>query len=119
MGVDARAQGWKVATIELSAKYPAELTMSDAELSGEFGLELLGQRGGLKLDLLDDAPGVVGTGKLASADVGHQRVERDRSGRATRLGVQVGIGFEIGVNWSAIANLAKQGKEWLQAKLSE
>ncbi len=118
VGAYTKVQLGRVANIEVSAKYPAELTVSDAEASVEVGGELVGQRGGLKLDLAQDAPQLVGTGSLGSNDVGHESAQRDGRNRTTKIGVQVGIGADLNINWSAIADLGRQAYEKLKNTLA-
>jgi RHS repeat-associated protein len=107
----------RVANFAVSTKYPTELTVSDKEASIEVGGELVGQRGGLKLDLAQDSPQIVGTGSLGSNDVGHESTQRDGRNRSTKIGVQVGLGAEININWAAIADLGQQAYEKLKGAI--
>ena len=91
----------------------AEPIETDNELSVGVGLTALNAEGGLKLDLLADQPVLFGEGVTKDLDPGHSSVQRDGHGGKTKISVQVGIGLSIGINWAAVADLAKQAKDKL------
>jgi hypothetical protein len=90
-----------------------ELIQTDNELSVGGGLTLGDGEAGIKLDLLADQPVLRGKGVGKSLDVGHTSTQRDGRGGKTRIGVQVGIGGSIEINWAAVADLGRQAKEYL------
>jgi RHS repeat-associated protein len=104
--VGAYAQGsvGGVASIELSTKYPAELTVSSGSPKVEFGGELLGRRGGARLDLAK-APELTGSLRAGSQELGAEHHERS-GGSTTKIGVAVGLGFDVTINWAAVREIA-------------
>jgi hypothetical protein len=91
----------------------AEPIQSNNELSIGGGMTPLDGEKGVKLDLLADQPILTGKGVGKSLDVGHTSTQRDGRGGSTKIGVQVGVGGSIEINWAAVADLARQAKDHL------
>jgi hypothetical protein len=67
----------------------------------------------MKLDLLADKPLLFGQAPTLDFDTGHSSTQRDGRGGKIKIGVQVGVGASLGINWAAVVDLARQAKESL------
>ena len=93
-------QAWRVGTVSMTLK-AAELTMSDAELSGEAYFTVLGQGGGGKIDLLADGPIVTSRSQVVSGAVGHETTQNHRGSGKSSFGVSAAFGISLDIDWKA------------------
>jgi hypothetical protein len=111
-GAVARAQVGPVVGVQLTANGAEPVSTGNA-ISAGAGLTTLNAEGGMKLDLLADKPLLFGQAPTLDFDTGHSSTQRDGRGGKTKISVQVGVGASLGINWAAVADLARQVKESL------